>query len=111
MNTNSSSATAVASSSIAGVVPHSTTRKAIKKQILMANFARGTQFITWPLAFVLFRTIFSIRITGQENFTKATKPFILLSNHIAFYDSFLLRLALGFWSNHLQITSRSASWR
>ncbi len=103
MNNFSSTATVTSPASIVTTTPHSTTQKAIKKQIIMAYFARGTQFLTWPIAFVLFRLVFSIKISGQQNFVKATKPFILISNHIAFYDSFMLRLALGLWSRHLPL--------
>lgn len=70
---------------------------------IVNGFATVTQFLTWPLLFFIFRTIFSIRIRGRENFRSVKAPFIIISNHVSFYDSFLFRLVLGFWTPHLPL--------
>lgn len=103
MNNFSSTTTVTSPDILAESTQYSTSEQAIKKQILLAHFARGTQFLIWPIVFLVFSCIFSIRISGQKNIAKTPKSFILISNHIAFYDSFLLRLALGLWSKHLPL--------
>lgn len=68
------------------------------KHSLINEFARITQFVTWPLFFILFNLLFKIKITGRENLKKVNSPVIIISNHICFYDSFFFRLALGIFS-------------
>ena len=88
--------------------------KLARKERIINNFARITQFVTWPLLFVIFHTLFNIRIKGRRNFKYVRSPFIIISNHISFYDSFLFRLVLGVWTPHLPLrfmAVRRFSWR
>jgi 1-acyl-sn-glycerol-3-phosphate acyltransferase len=70
---------------------------------LINIFARCTQFFSWPLLYVILHLFFEIRFRGRENFSRIRGPFILIANHIDFYDSFLFRLALGVFSPHLPL--------
>lgn len=65
------------------------------KQKLFKYFAGFTQFLSWPIIYIFFNAFYSIKITGSENIKKEDSPFILISNHIRFYDSFVFRLVLG----------------
>ena len=76
---------------------------ATTKQKLLNRFARITQFLTWPVLFLFFHLFFDLRIRGRENFSKVRSPFIIVANHVAVYDSFLLRLALGVFTPHLPL--------
>lgn len=58
-------------------------------------FARFTQFLTWPFAFLIFHSFFDLKINGKENLKTFSAPYIAISNHIAFYDSFLFILIFG----------------
>jgi len=78
-------------------------RSLARREKLINNFARVTQFITWPFFYVIFHTLFKINMNGRENFSKVSGPFIIIANHINFYDSFLFRLALGFNTPHLPL--------
>lgn len=62
----------------------------------MAHAIEILQFLTWPLVFVVSHIFFKIDIRGKENLNKISSPVLFVSNHIAFYDSFLFRLVLGF---------------
>lgn len=66
-------------------------------------FAGVTQFLAWPIAFIFFKSLYKIRINGRENLNKVKSPFILISNHVSFYDSFIFRLVLGFNTYHLPL--------
>lgn len=81
----------------------STVTSEIFKQKAITVFTRATQFLSWPFLFFLFHLFFRVRITGKEHFKKIRRPFIIAANHIAWYDSFLFRLALGFWTPHLPL--------
>lgn len=94
---NDSSAEAIALG-----VPAAVSRLERKERVINA-FAGITQFFTWPLFFVLFNSAFRIRVEGRENFRAAKAPFIIVSNHISFYDSFVFRLVLGLWTPHLPL--------
>lgn len=61
---------------------------------LLKYFARITQFLSWPFIFIFFYTFFDLQIKGRENLEKQKSPFIVISNHISFYDSFVFRLIL-----------------
>jgi 1-acyl-sn-glycerol-3-phosphate acyltransferase len=74
-----------------------------RREKLINNFARVTQFLTWPILWPVFHIFFDIRTKGHDNFTKIKDPFIIISNHIDFYDSFLFRLALGVFTSHLPL--------
>ncbi len=78
-------------------------QKRIKKESISVVFAKIAQFLSWPLFFIVFNLYFKIHIRGQENFSLAKRPFIVAANHIRFYDCFLFRLALGFWTPHLPL--------
>jgi len=79
------------------------TKTKLSQERLVNEFARVTQFITWPILFVLFKAFFKIKIEGRENFGKIERPFIIVANHTSFYDSFLFRLILGFNTPHLPL--------
>ena len=57
-------------------------------------FAGVTQFLSWPFTFLIFYIFFDLKINGRENLKKVNSPFIIISNHISFYDSFVFRLIL-----------------
>ncbi|MBU6232469.1 1-acyl-sn-glycerol-3-phosphate acyltransferase [Patescibacteria group bacterium] len=78
------------------------------------HFAMVTQFLTWPILFPLFHILFSLSIRGRENFRAVRGSFIVVSNHVAFYDSFLFRMILGAWTPHLPLRFMAVSkfrWR
>jgi 1-acyl-sn-glycerol-3-phosphate acyltransferase len=70
---------------------------------VMKYFARFTQFLSWPIAFVYFNFFFRLRISGQDNLINVRSPFIIISNHVAFYDSFVFRLVLGAFTKKLPL--------
>lgn len=74
-----------------------------RRERLTNDFARVTQFLTWPFLFVIFHIFFRIKVRGRENFDGVVDPFIIIANHTSFYDSFLFRLALGFNTSHLPL--------
>lgn len=81
----------------------STSTKLLSREKYVNQFARITQFTTWPILFFLFRTLFEIRIEGRETLDKVRSPFIIVANHTSFYDSFLFRLVLGWNTPHLPL--------
>jgi len=74
-----------------------------RKERVINAFASITQFLTWPVAFVVFNIFLCLDIQGRKNFRTVQNPFIIISNHVAFYDSFLFRLVLGLWTRHLPL--------
>jgi 1-acyl-sn-glycerol-3-phosphate acyltransferase len=80
-------------------------RSMVSRERLVNNFAKVTQFVTWPILYILFNLFFKIRIRGQEIFQekKIKTPFMIIANHTAFYDSFLFRLVLGFDTPYLPL--------
>jgi len=66
-------------------------------------FLRISQFLTWPIAFIYFHLLYSLRVNGRENLKKISRPFIIIVNHVSFSDSFLFRLILGFSTPHLPL--------
>ena len=62
-----------------------------------------SQFLTWPIAFVYFNTLYRLKINGRENLKKVPRPFIIIINHLSFADSFLFRLILGFFTTNLPL--------
>jgi 1-acyl-sn-glycerol-3-phosphate acyltransferase len=72
-----------------------TTKSSISKEKIVNEFARITQYLTWPLLFILFHLFFNINIQGRKNFKNIRSPFVIISNHIAYYDSFFFRLVFG----------------
>lgn len=69
----------------------------------MKYFARLAQFLSWPIAFIYFNLFFKLRISGRENLINVSSPFIIISNHVAFYDSFVFRLVLGAFTKKLPL--------
>lgn len=88
---------------VADVLELEQTSKIFFTERLRNEFVRISQFLTWPILSILFRSVFEIRISGQEVFRNARSPFIIIANHTSFYDSFLFRLALGLWTPHLPL--------
>ncbi|MEN9649545.1 MAG: hypothetical protein RL094_512 [Candidatus Parcubacteria bacterium] len=54
-----------------------------------------SQFIAWVLCSILFRAMYTLDIKGKEKIASLTAPLIIVSNHINFYDGFIIRVALG----------------
>lgn len=66
-------------------------------------FARITQFLAWPIAFTYFNLFFDLKINDAYKIRKQKSPFILISNHVSFYDSFIFRLVLGVFPRNLPL--------
>lgn len=75
----------------------------ISKDKLVNYFARVTQYMTWPLLYLIFNSFFKIRISGSDVFDRVKGPFIIIANHTSYYDSFLFRIILGLNTNHLPL--------
>jgi 1-acyl-sn-glycerol-3-phosphate acyltransferase len=67
------------------------------------RIARVTQFISWPFTFILLKPFLIFKINGRENLEKATPPFLIISNHVSFYDSFVFRLVFGLLTDKLPL--------
>ncbi|MFA6295142.1 MAG: lysophospholipid acyltransferase family protein [Candidatus Paceibacterota bacterium] len=80
-----------------------TPRDLLWKERVVNSFARFTQYITWPFLFLLFHSFFNIQIKGRHNFDLVKSPFIILAHHVSFYDSFIFRLILGPFTEHLPL--------
>lgn len=65
--------------------------------------AKISQFLLWPIVYILSKFLYRIRIQGRENLKKINKPFIIISNHFSFFDSFLFRFILGFSTPNLPL--------
>ena len=70
-------------------------REAVPREKIVNEFARVTQYLTWPVLYLLFNCFFIIKVSGALTFKRAKSPFVIIANHIAFYDSFLFRLVFG----------------
>lgn len=70
---------------------------------LLKYFARATQFLAWPIAFIYFNLFFNLKIHNPKNVRKQESPFIIISNHVSFYDSFVFRLVLGVFPKNLPL--------
>lgn len=66
-------------------------------------FAGLTQFLTWPILFIIFNIFFRFEINGKENLKKLKSPFIIIANHSSYYDSFLFRIILGAFTPFLPL--------
>ena len=55
--------------------------------------ARVFQFAAFPLVWTVSKLAVPTTVRGHERLAELEGPAILIANHIAFYDSFLLRLA------------------
>lgn len=80
-----------------------TTDVVISREKIINYFAQFTQFLTWPFLYIIFNSFFKISINGRDVFRRTQKPFIIIANHTSFYDSFLFRLVLGLFTNHLPL--------
>lgn len=78
-------------------------RPLLLKERLVNNFAKLTQFVTWPFLFLIFHIAFQLDIRGRRNFRDVKSPFIIIANHVSFSDCFLFRLTLGLWTRHLPL--------
>lgn len=65
--------------------------------------AKISQFLLWPMVYIFCKIICKTHISGRENLKKINKPFIIVSNHFSFYDSFLFRFILGFSTPNLPL--------
>lgn len=74
-----------------------------RRERAINRFAGITQSLTWPISLVFFNTLYRLNITGRDNFALVESPFIIVANHISFFDSFLFRLALGLRTPHLPL--------
>jgi 1-acyl-sn-glycerol-3-phosphate acyltransferase len=74
-----------------------------KKQKFLKYFAGFTQFLSWPLISIIFHLFFKLKINDPGNIRKADSPFIVISNHVSFYDSFVFRLVLGAFAKNLPL--------
>lgn len=54
-----------------------------------------SQFIAWVVCSILFNLIFKLEVTGKSKLKQLHAPLIIVSNHICFYDGFIIRVALG----------------
>lgn len=82
------------------------TKNGIKPEVhytVMKYFARLTQFLSWPIAFVYFNLFFKLKINGRKNLTNVSSPFIIISNHVASYDSFVFRIVLDAFTKKLPL--------
>lgn len=75
----------------------------ISKDKLVNYFAMFTQYLTWPFLFVIFYSLFKIKISNNDVFDRVDRPFIIIANHTSFYDSFLFRIILGINTQHLPL--------
>jgi 1-acyl-sn-glycerol-3-phosphate acyltransferase len=61
--------------------------------------ARFFQFISYPFIWGFARLFLSVEFKNADGLKKAPKgPLIIVANHVAVYDSFLIRLVTG-WNN------------
>ncbi|MDE2041405.1 MAG: 1-acyl-sn-glycerol-3-phosphate acyltransferase, partial [Patescibacteria group bacterium] len=85
-----------------------------RRERFINEFARLTQFVTWPALWVVINTLFRLDIHNRQSFSRARQPFIIISNHISFYDCFLYRLVLGAFTPHLPLrfmAVRKFNWK
>ncbi len=73
------------------------------RQSFFKYFAGITQFCVWPIIYIFFHLFFNLKIKGKENLENIASPFIIISNHISFYDSFVFRLIWGFYTLKLPL--------
>jgi len=94
----------ISTSTVSSTGPSTTLSEAsIRKEKILTGFARISQFCVWPFLFVIFHTAFKIDFSGRENLKKIKAPFVIIANHISFYDSFLFRIAFGAFTPHLPL--------
>ena len=64
----------------------------------MRYFYWVLQTIIWPISWLILRVFFRFEIHGKENIKGLKGPLIIISNHIAFYDAFLIGGVLPWFS-------------
>jgi 1-acyl-sn-glycerol-3-phosphate acyltransferase len=77
--------------------------ESVEKEKSIDRYSKITQFLSWPILFLIFNIFFKLEISGRNNLSNIKAPFLVISNHISFYDSFLFRLALGLFTPHLPL--------
>jgi len=86
----------------------------VQKEKIIDWYAEVTQFLAWPVVFLIFIPFFKLQVNDRENLKKIKAPFIIISNHFSFYDSFLFRLILGLNTPHLPLrfmAVKKFNWR
>jgi 1-acyl-sn-glycerol-3-phosphate acyltransferase len=89
--------------SVVGGLDIDTSSYIFSKERLVNEFARITQFLTWPVLAIAFNLFFKLEINGNEVFKNTRGPILIVANHTSFYDSFAFRLILGFRTDHLPL--------
>jgi len=84
---------------MAGIIMKSTDSRFELSKI----FAKINQFLSWPIVFLYFNIFFKLKIKNAENLQKISSPFIIISNHVSTYDSFIFRLVLGIRGKNLPL--------
>ncbi len=79
-------------------IPGSITKT--KKRLRLISVS---QMLSWLILAPILHSFFSISILGQDNLKKISNPFVIIANHVSFYDSFLFRLLFDFRSNQLPL--------
>lgn len=51
-----------------------------------------TQALFYPIFYFVYHAIFDLQIRGKDNLKDLERPLLFVSNHIAFYDSFIFDL-------------------
>ncbi|MCX6719159.1 MAG: lysophospholipid acyltransferase family protein [Candidatus Taylorbacteria bacterium] len=80
-----------------------TGRKVVTKERVVNEFARITQYVTWPFIYIIFNFFYCLKIQGRENFKNIQRPFVIIANHVDPYHSFVFRLVLGPATPHLPL--------
>jgi|GEM_PF-816091 len=75
----------------------------ISQQRIVNEFARLTQYATWPIIHLVYNFFYRLEIRGRENFSQLSGPFVIVANHVDFYHSFVFRLVLGPITPHLPL--------
>ncbi|OHA23948.1 MAG: hypothetical protein A3B11_01955 [Candidatus Taylorbacteria bacterium RIFCSPLOWO2_01_FULL_44_26] len=70
---------------------------------VVREWVKVSQFLAWPIVFIVFNIFFKIDIRGRHNLEQLENPTLFISNHIAFYDSFLFRLIIGSYGHLLPL--------
>ncbi len=69
--------------------------------IFSNSYFKITQFLVWPLIYILATLFFRLVVRGKENLRGLKPPFIVISNHVSVYDAFFFRLI--FTHQHLPL--------
>jgi 1-acyl-sn-glycerol-3-phosphate acyltransferase len=73
------------------------------KCAVIKQYARVTQVLIWFILWPVLNLFFKIEYAGKENLKDIRPPLIIAANHQRFYDAFLLRIGLGFYSKLLPL--------